>query len=160
MDTVYLENQEMRGVPLILLDNKCDGHGNQGSTYFVKLVAQMDEVRDRIKVTCIWIQGADNSTVEAAAVIDCALKVYDYIDSLVQFSGYGTDAGGSGTQEDLLQKLVTLDRVCNLGECVWTTCSLHGLNIYLSLPTTMTMVEGGLLNFTALQLLHLADSLS
>ena len=53
MDTVYLENQEMRGVPLILLDNKCDGHGNQGSTYFVKLVAQMDEVRDRIKVTCI-----------------------------------------------------------------------------------------------------------
>ena len=53
VDTVYLEIQGMRGVPLNLLDNKGDGHGNRGSTYFVKLVAQMDEVRDRIKVTCI-----------------------------------------------------------------------------------------------------------
>ena len=103
VDTVYLERQAMRGVPLALLADKGNGHVKRGSESFLKLAAQMDEERDHVKVTCIGIQGAGESTVKAAAAIDHALKVYSYINSPVQFSGNGTDAGGSGTQEDLLQ---------------------------------------------------------
>ena len=51
----------------------------------------MDEARDRVKVTYIGIQGAGDSTVKDAATIYHALKAYDYIDSLVQFSGHDTN---------------------------------------------------------------------
>ena len=55
VDTMHLERQAMRGVPLTLLADKSDGHGKRGSTSFVKLAAQMDEARDHVKVTCIEI---------------------------------------------------------------------------------------------------------
>lgn len=116
-------------------------------------------MRDHVKVTYFGIQGSGDSTVETAATIDHAIKVYDYIDSPVQFSGHGTNVGGGGTREYILQKLVTVARIDNLGEYVWTTCSLHTLNIFLSSPTTITMGEGGLLKRTTLQLLHSAYNL-
>ena len=35
VDNVYLENQEIRGVPLTRLANKGDGHGKQGIASFL-----------------------------------------------------------------------------------------------------------------------------
>ena len=35
VDTMYLEKQEMKGVPLTLLANKGNGHGKQGSASFL-----------------------------------------------------------------------------------------------------------------------------
>ena len=160
VDTIYTERRDMKGLPLTLLADKGDGESKRGTASLIKLVARMDELRNRVKVTCIGIQGAGDSSIDAATAIDHALKVYDYPDSRMLFSGHGTDAGGGGTREDLLQKLIAVNRVRNLILYIWTTCALHGLNLCLSSPTTRTMGEGGLLKRTVLQLLHSAYNLS
>ena len=160
VDTIYTERRDMKGLPLTLLADKGDGQSKRGTASFIKLAARMDESRNRVKVTCIGIQGAGDSSIDAATAIDHALKVYDYPDSRVLFSGHGTDAGGGGTREDLLQKLIAVNRVRNSIAYIWTTCALHGLNLCLSSPTTRTMGEGGLLKRTVLQLLHSAYNLS
>ena len=93
----------MKGLPLTLLADKGEGMSKRGSASFVKLVARMDEKHDRVKTTCIGIQGAGNSRVDTATAIDHALKIYDCTDARVKFTGQGTDAGGGGTREDLVQ---------------------------------------------------------
>ena len=83
------------------------------------------------------------------------------MDARVKFTGQGTDAGGGGKRGDLVQQLtIIVDRIKNLPEYIWTTCVLHGLNLCLSSPTTMTMDDGGLLKQIALQLLHSVYNLS
>ena len=111
VDTIYTERRDMKGLPLTLLADKGDGDSKRGTASLIKLVARMDELRNRVKVTCIGIQGAGDSSIDAATAIDHALKVYDYPDSRMLFSGHGTDAGGGGTREDLLQKLIAVNRV-------------------------------------------------
>ena len=160
VDTIYTERRDMKGLPLTLLADKGDGQSKRGTAYFIKLAARMDESRNRVKVTCIGIQGAGDSSIDAATAIDHALKVFDCPDSRVLFSGHGTDAGGGGTRADLLQKLIAVNRVRNSMFYTWTTCALHGLSLCLSSPTTRTMGKGGLLKRTVLQLLHSACNLS
>ena len=71
-----------------------------------------------------------------------------------------TDAGGGGTRIDLFRKLEEVDRVKNRNEYMHPTCGLHGLNLTLSVPTVLTMGDGGLHKRNALQCLHSAYNLS
>ena len=53
----------------------------------------------------------------------------------MKLSVQGTDAGSGGTRKDLANELEMNDRVANYNEYVYSTCSLHGMNITLSSPT-------------------------
>ena len=53
-----------------------------------------------------------------------------------------------------------MDRVKNESGYMYPTCALHGLNLALSSPTTLTMGDGGLLKRNAIQCLHSAYNLS
>ena len=160
VDTIYLEKTAMKGSCITLLADKGEGSKKRGGAAFVKLVARWDAVKKRIRVLCLGIQGAGNSSMDAADAIDHALKFYDFDDKRVLLSNHGTDAGGGGTRRDLFLKLSNVNRVMNLLEYIYTTCALHGLNLCLSSPTTLTMGDGGLLKRNALQCLHTAYNLA
>ena len=141
----------MRPNALSLLADKGEGENKRNGASFVKLLARYDETRRRVKVTSIGIQSAGNTSIDAAEGIDHALKVYDYPDDSILLSNHGTDAGGGGTREDLLRKLHSVNRVHNLNEYIFTTCALHGLNLCLSSPATLTIGDGGLLKRNTIQ---------
>jgi len=115
-----------------------------------------DAKLNRIRVTCIGIQGAGNTSVDVAVGIDHCLKVFDYGDARVKLSNHTIDAGGGGARRDLMLKLGEANRVKNMETYIYTTCALHGLNLCLSTPTTKIMGDGGLLKRNALYLLHTA----
>ena len=144
-----------------MLADKGEGENKRNGASFVKLLARYDETRSRVKVTSVGIQSAGNTSVKAAEGIDHALQVYDYADdSRVLLSNHGTDAGGGGTREDLLRKLQSVNRVKNILEYIFTTCALHGLNLCLSSPATLTIGDGGLLKRNVIQCLHIAYNMS
>ena len=105
-------------------------------------------------VTCIRIQCVGSSSLDAAQAVDHALELYNHPDVKVQFSNHTIDACGGGTQMDLFLKLCDVNQVKNHDNYIYTTCSLHGLNLYTYSPTTNTMGNGRLLKQNALQTLH------
>ena len=160
IDTIIIEREDMRGIPLGVMCDKGEGEKKRNGASFVKLVPRFDVKTDKIKVTCIGIQSAGNFSVDAAEGVDHAMKPYDHEEETLQFSVQGTDAGGGGTRIDLANKLESCGRVKELTEYIWSTCSLHGMNITLSSPTNLIMGDGGLLKRNALQCLHTAYNLA
>jgi len=161
VDTILLEKKRMKNINLTLLGDKGEDENKRGgAASFVILVAMYNAKLSRVRVTCIGIQGAGNTSVDLAVGIDHCLKVFDYGDARVKLSNHTTDAGGGGTRLDLMLKLGEVNRVKNMETYIYSTCALHGLNLCLSTPTTETMGYGGLLKRNALQLLHNAYSLS
>ena len=160
IDTIVIEREDMKGVPLGLMCDKGEGEKKRNGASFVKLVPRFDKTTNKIKVTCIGIQSAGNFSVDAAEGVDHALKPYDHDNQLLQFEVQGTDAGGGGTRKDLADKLESRGRVKEYVEYIWSTCALHGLNLTLSSPTNLIMGDGGLLKRTALQCLHTAYNLA
>jgi len=151
----------MKNTNLTLPGNKGEGEKKRGgATSFVKLIAMHDAKLNHVRVTCIWIQGAENTSVDAAVGIDHCLKVFDYGGARVKLSNHTTDAGGGGTRRNLMLKLGEVNRVKNMEMYIHSTCVLPGLNICLSTPTTKTMGDGGLLKRNALQLLYTAYNFS
>ena len=63
---------------ITLLGDKVEWRERGGAT-FVKLVARMDEARYQVKVTCIDIQGARNSSICDTDTINHALKVCNFL---------------------------------------------------------------------------------
>jgi len=155
-----LRKTTMKGNSITLLADKGKGSKKRDGAAFVKLVARWDAVKKRIRVLCLGIQGAGNSSMDAAEAVDHASQIYDFDDQRVLLSYHGIDAGGGGTQRDLFLKLRIINRVINLLEYIYTTCTLHGLNLCLSSPTTLTMGDGGLLKRNALQCLHTTYNLA
>ena len=145
VDIIYLEKTTMKGNSIILLADKGEDSKKRGGAAFVKLVARWDSIKKRVRVLCLGIQGAGNSSMDAAEAVDHALLIYDFDDQRVLLANHGTDAGGGGTRRDLLLKLCEVKRVMNVLEYIYTTCALHGLNLCLSSPITLTMGGGGLL---------------
>jgi len=119
-----------------------------------------DAKLNRVRVTCIGIQGAGNNSVDAVVGIYHCLKVFDYGDARMKLSNHTIDAGGGGTRRDLMLKLGEVNRVKNMETYIYSTCALRGLNLYLSTPTTKTMGDGGSLKRNELQLLYTAYNLS
>ena len=111
-------------------------------------------------MTCIGIQSTGNLSVDAAQGVDHALIPYDTENNRLKLSVQGTDADGGGTRKDLADKLEMNDRVRDYSEYVYSTCSLHGMNITLSSPTQLIMGDGGLLKRNALQCMHTAYNLA
>ena len=70
-----------------------------------------------------------------------------------------TDAGGGGVGRSLVDNLVAVDRAVDNMDHLWGTCTLHALNIMLSVPVETIMGTGGLKKRTFLQMLHTAYSL-
>ena len=134
IDTIVIEREDMKGVPLGLMCDKGEGEKKRNGASFVKLVPRFDKTTNKIKVTCIGIQSAGNFSVDAAEGVDHALKPYDHDNQLLQFEVQGTDAGGGGTRKDLADKLESRGRVKEYVEYIWSTCALHGLNLTLSSP--------------------------
>ena len=73
------------------------------------------------------------------------MKPYDNEEEPLQFSVQGTYGGGGGTRKDLADKLESRGRIKNYAEYVWSTCSLHGLNLTLPSPTNLIMGDRGLI---------------
>ena len=149
----------MRGKNLSLMCDKGDGDRKRDGASFVKLLARYCTLQARVLVRSFGIESAGNSSIDAAEAIDHALKQYDCLGCRILLANHGTDAGGGGTRKDLADKLQDLDRVLNYIEYIYSTCSLRGLNLCLSSPTTLTMGDGGLLKIHALQCLHTAYNL-
>ena len=160
IDTIVIEREDMRGIPLGIMCDKGEGEKKRNGASFVKLVPRFDVKTNKIKVTCIGIQSAGNFSVDAAEGIDHAMKPYDHEEETLQYSVQGTDAGGGGTRIDLANKLDSCGRIREYTEYIWSTCSLHGLNLTLSSPTNLIMGDGGLLKRNALQCLHTAYNLA
>ena len=160
VDNIIIEREEMKGIPLGLMCDKGEGDKKRNGASFVKLVPRFDVKKNKVKVTCIGIHSAGNFSVDAAEGVDHALKPYDHDREPLKISVQGTDAGGGGTRKDLADKLDSRGRIKDYGEYVWTTCSLHGMNITLSSPTNLIMGDGGLLKRNALQCLHTAYNLA
>ena len=140
--------------------DKGEGFTSRNGACFVKLVARFDDSREMVRVTSIGIQSAGNSSVDGAKGIDSSLNLYDFEEERVQLVSGGTDAGGGATREDLGLKLNERQRVENIGEYIASTCSLHGMNLTLASPTSLTMGDGGFHKRTVMQLLHTAYNLS
>ena len=51
-------------------------------------------------------------------------------------------------------------RLKNYDEYMYTTCSLHGLNLTLSSPKNLIMGDGGLMKHNTLQYIHTAYNLA
>jgi len=144
-----------------LLGDKGEGESKRGGVVsFVKLVVMHDAKLNRVRVNCIGIQGAGNTSVDADVGIYHCLIFFDYGDARMKLSNHTTDAGGGGTRRDLMLKLGEINRAKNMETYIYSTCALHGLDLCLSTTTTKTMGDGDLLKRNALQLLHAAYNLS
>ena len=77
--------------------------------------------------------------------MDHKLQVYDSTNHRILLANHGTAAGGGEIRNDLIDKIQTFNRVLNYDDCIYITCSLHGLNLTLSSPTTLTMGDGDFL---------------
>ena len=74
--------------------DKGDGSKGRDGANFVKLLAYWDEENKKVRVVSIGIDGAGNSSQEAAAGIDFSLLPFDHNDFRVVLIGQCTDAGG------------------------------------------------------------------
>ena len=158
VETILLERKDMAGKPLTILCDKGEGESSRDGACFVKLVARYEE--ERVRVTSIGIQSAGNTSVDGAKGIDRALMLFDTEEDHKQVAAGGSDAGGGATRMDLGVKLNQRGRVRKICEYIATTCTLHGMNLTLQSPTTLTMGEGRLYKCSAMQLLHTAYNLS
>ena len=154
--TIIVERNEMNGVPLGLMCDRGEGEKKINGASFVKLVPQFDVKKNKVKVICIGIQSVGNFSGDTAQGVDHVLQPYDHDDTPVQFSCQDTEASGDGTRNDMANKLEARGMVKDYSEYVYTTCSLHAMNITLSSPTNLSVGNGGLLKHNALQCLHTA----
>ena len=106
---------------------------------FVKIVSKFDKKNEWVQVTCIGIQSAGNFSTNVAQGVDHALITYDSDDNITMLYGQGINVGGGGTRKDLVNKVNRCARENNYDEYMYTTCSLHGLNLTLSSPTNLIM---------------------
>ena len=146
---MFVEQEEMKVLPLVLMCDKEEGEKRRDGPRFVKLVSRLDKKNEWVKVNCIGIYSAGNFSTDAAQGFDHALIPYDSNDNRTMLYGQGIDAGGSGTRKDLADKLNRCARDKNYDEYMYTTCSLHGFNLTLSSPTNIIMGDSGLLRHNA-----------
>ena len=69
------------------------------------------------------------------------------------------DAGGGGVKLPLVNALSALGRVDNGPDYTSATCSLHAMNLMISVPCETLLGTGGLKKRTFLQVLHTAYTL-
>ena len=74
IDTIVIEREDMKDVPLGLMCDKGEGEKKRNGVNFVKLVPRFDMKTNKIRVTCIGIQSAGNFSIDAAEGVDHALE--------------------------------------------------------------------------------------
>ena len=100
----------------------------------MKLVTRFCCLLQYVKVKSFGIESVENLKIDAALGVDHAFLVYDSPTHKVHLDNYLMNAGGGGTRKDLTD-----------------TSSLHGLNLTISSPTTLTIGNDGLLKRNTLQ---------
>jgi len=121
IDTMFVEQDKMKGLSLALMHDKGEGEKMKDSASFVKLVSRFDKKNDRIKVTCISIHSAGNFSTDTSQGVNHVLIPYDSDDDRIILYGQGTDAGGSVTRKYLADKINRCARMKNYDEYVYTT---------------------------------------
>ena len=158
--TSILKKTAMKSSPLMLTADKGKRSKKRGGATFLKLVAWWDKVKNVLGYCVLASKEQEKSGLDAAETIDHALQVYDFTDDLVLLSNHGIYAGGGGMRRDLFLKICDINQVMSVTEYIYTTCALHGLNMCLCSPKSLSMGDGGLLKRNALQCLHTAYNLS
>ena len=90
--------------------DKGDGSKGRDGANFPKLVIQYNFANEKVRVVCISIETAGNSSKEAAEGINHALLKFDG-NGRVKFVAQGSDAGGGGVGSSLFNCLSSVDRV-------------------------------------------------
>ena len=117
---------------------------------FVKLMSWYDEKAKKIKIRCLGIETEGNTSEDATKAINHQLKLFvctrkqnDNSPDQIVFDSSCTDAGGGGVGELLVLQLRLVGNVVNDINFVWDTCTLHALNLMLSVPVDKIMGAGG-----------------
>ena len=100
VDSILLERNKMKNLPLTILADKGDGRKEREGTNFVKLVAKYCHETNEVDVTCIRISSTGNNSRSAAENIHHSLQLYDTEDNHCALDSQGTDAGGGGTRQE------------------------------------------------------------
>ena len=140
--------------------DKGDGSKGRDGANFVKLLAYWDEENKKVRLVSIGIDGAGNSSQEAAAGIDFSLLPFNHNDFRVVLIGQCTDAGGGGTGSSLYTDLCLRERVITVSEYKIGTCTLHALNLTSSTPIETLLGKSGLKARTTLQALFTVFNLT
>ena len=129
----------------------------------VKLLAYYNKVRQKVCVLNFGSNTTGNTSEDAAKDIDHALKIWDHIiEGRILFSAQCTDAGGGGTRTSLRDWLLKLGRISenDIQNYYCTTCTLHALNLTLSVPIENCLGSGGVGSRTIMQALFLCYNLT
>ena len=127
------------------------------------ILVYFNKLRRKVCVLIFGSNATGNTSEDAAKDIDHALKIWDLIiEGCILFHAQCTDAGGGGTQTSLRDRLLKLGRVSQnkTQNYYCTTCTLHGLNLTLSVPVLECLGLGGVGSRTIMQALFLAYNLS
>ena len=95
MNSVLLEHKNFEGKPLALMCDKGDESKGRDGAHFPKLVIQYNNVNGKVRLACISIETAGNSSKEAAEGINHALLKFNS-NGRIKFVAQGSDAGGGG----------------------------------------------------------------
>jgi hypothetical protein len=159
-EVVLLMSENMKGKEKSLLCDKGEDKGNNMAS-FVKLLSYYDNIKKKVVVICFGIETAGNKSNDAAQSIDHALKLFEYYsdEKKLTFWAQTTDAGGGGVAKPLYDNLVLVKRAKADMNYYYPTCTLHAMNLMLSVPCENIMGTGRLKKRTFLQVLHTAYSL-
>ena len=98
---------------------------------------------------------ASGGTIEDTADdIDVSIMKIDTITKRIRLTRQHGDTGGGGTGDSIINGLQIRDRIHTLSEYLPNTCSNHGMNIILRVPTIQYFGKGGLEKRNVLQYLH------
>jgi hypothetical protein len=152
-ECVLLTSKKIQDKTLGLICDK--GKDDKNGASFVKLMTYYDEDEDKVQVVCFGIEHAGNNSDDAANAIHHALTLFEYAyPRTLVFKASTTDAGGGGVKLPLVNALSALGRVDNGLDYTSATCSLHAMNLMISVPCETLLGTGGLKKRTFLQVLH------
>ena len=112
----------------------------------IKILASYHWQRGKVTLFNIVMNTTGNHTVNAVDTIDHALTLWNTACEIKVFlHNQYTDAGRGGTHDDLYRKLNPKRRINDTVETYFVaTCSLHGLNLTLSVPVEELLGKGGI----------------
>ena len=97
------------------------------------------------------------TSIDADNATDFSKRKIDSNDAAIQIRCVCTDTGRGRTEEGLVLKLEVVDRIKE--DFIFSTCSLHILNLTMNNPITKVTSISGMNEHTYLQLLHICCAL-
>jgi hypothetical protein len=144
------ENMYQLGIKIknIQVFLSCDKGNKKGVGHFVKILSWYDKQTKSVVKQLLDIDGSDGKTSECADAIAASLKKIGDI----KIQGQTTDSGGGGVLVGLANALQEKN-LCR-PRYLFTSCSLHNLQLSVANPIKEVIGEGGLEKKNAMQLLH------